>query len=531
MSRIYNRRSIIFICLLIVLSLISVFLILTVSSNWGIGLTPDSAAYVAAARNFLNGNGLSILYNDNGTPLNLWAPKTFNEVEHVMLWPPLYPMALSIFGFFTTNMFEVARYLSAVLFGLNILIIGLIVKKITRSIWLSLFGAAIMITSDVVMRVHSMAWSEPLFIFFGFLGVYFIIDYLQNNKNSFLYISAILFSLAFLTRYVGITLVVSGALAVLFLNDRSVKKRIIDCVAFTIISCILVSIWIMGTNSSPRTFVFHPINYIEIKTTLINISRWLLPDRIPNIISVGISGMFVMGVICGFIIVGRKMYKMVRESYEVKILKSVIFFILFIIIYMTFLIISKSFFDAHIPIRDFRILSPVFIASLIFVIFFLRILILYFSENKILKIVVSVFCILFLVSYIIGIINPLILAYKEGQIGYANKDWALSETINGLKRYPDSTLIYSNGPDVIYLRTGKSAKMFPLLKNPYTLQGNDNFQTQVEMMLEEVDKGDGIIVFFDRIGRNYLLSKDEIKSNFDINLIEEYPDGTIYKSY
>ena len=154
---------------LIILALIGIVLIIAVSSSWGIGLTPDSAAYIAAARNFINGNGLSILYNDDGTPLNLWAPSAFNEAEHVMLWPPLYPIVLSIFGFFTTNMFEIARYLSAVLFGLNILIIGLIIKRITRSIWLSLFGAAIMITSDVVMGIHSMAWSEPLFIFLVFL--------------------------------------------------------------------------------------------------------------------------------------------------------------------------------------------------------------------------------------------------------------------------------------------------------------------------------------------------------------------------
>lgn len=506
-----NKRNVIFISILIILALIGIVLIIAVSSSWGIGLTPDSAAYIAAARNFLNGNGLSVLYNDDGTPLNLWAPKTFSEAEHVMLWPPLYPIVLSIFGFFTTNMFEIARYLSAVLFGLNILIIGLVIKKITRSIWLSLFGAAIMITSDVVMGIHSMAWSEPLFIFFGFLGVYFIIDYLQNNKNSFLYISAILLALAFLTRYVGITLVASGALAVLFLNNRSVKKRIIDCVVFIAISCIPVSIWIISTNSSPRTFVFHPVNYIQIKFTLINISRWLLPDRIPNIIRVGISGIFVIGVISGFIIVGKKIYQRTKKSYGLQNLKSALIFLIFIIIYMSFLIISKSFFDAHIPIYDFRILSPVFIVFLIIVICFLGLLILYFKENKILKILTSAICILFLASYIVSIINPFIIGYKEGHIGYANKDWTLSETINELKKYPDSTLIYSNGPDAIYLLTGKSAKMFPLTKNPYTLEINDDYLSQMEAMIKEIREKEGILVF--------LIEPQEVIYHLRINLL------------
>ena len=354
---------------------------------------------------------------------------------------------------------------------------------------------------------------------------------MQNNKNSFLYISAILLALAFLTRYVGITLVASGALVVLFLNNRSVKKRIIDCVVFIAISCIPVSIWIISTNSSPRTFVFHPVNYIQIKVTLINISRWLLPDRVPNIIRVGISGIFVMGVICSFIIIGRKIYRRTKGSYELQTLKPALIFLIFIIIYISFLIISKSFFDAHIPIRNFRILSPIFIAFLIIVIYFFRLIILYFRENKISRILVSVICILFLAFYVVSIINLSILKYKEGHVGYASKDWSISETIKGLEEISDSTLIYSNGPDGIYLLTGKSAKMFPLLKNPYTLKKNNNFQTQMEMMFEEVDKEDGIIVFFDGIARDYLSSKDGIKNNFDITLVKKYTDGAIYKSY
>ena len=59
-----------------------------------------------------------------------------------------------------------ARWLNAVLFGANILLIGLILVQVTdNSFWLPVIGSFLVLTSGSMLTNHSMAWTEPLFIF------------------------------------------------------------------------------------------------------------------------------------------------------------------------------------------------------------------------------------------------------------------------------------------------------------------------------------------------------------------------------
>jgi len=535
MLKVYNRRSIIFICLLIILSLVGIFLIIAVSSNWGIGFNPDSVAYVAAARNLLNGNGITVLYNDDGTiPLNLWAPQSSNETIHVMLWPPLYPIFLSFGGLLGIDIIVFSRWLSALLFGTNILLISYIIKKITRSIWLSIFCAIVMITSVVVLGIHLMAWSEPLFIFLGYLGLYLLINYLKEKNKLLFYIAAVLLSLAFLTRYAGLTFIISCTLAILFLNDERIRKRIIDAAILMALSCIPTGIWILRTIyvrgvQSFRSFIFHPVLLINVKTTISNISKWLLPEVIPGKIRVTITGIFLILVITFFVILIRKLKQKNIDSIQKLSIKFILLNTIFIVVYLSFIVFSKSFLDFHIPIRDFRILSPVFISTLIIVIYFLKLLLIYFDYNRLVKIVVSLVCVIFIGFYIVNCINLARPIYNNGK-GYEGRDWKLSETMKELEKYPESIMIYSNGPDAIYLLTGRTAKMLPLVENPYTLEKNDTYYLQMELMEKGIKEKEGIIVFFDKITRLYLPTEDRLKEELNLRPLVEKTDGTIYGS-
>lgn len=532
----HNKYKYYTIISLILLAIIGTILILFISSPWGIGFNPDSVAYVAAARNLLNGNGITVLYNDDGTiPLNLWAPQSSNETIHVMLWPPLYPIILSFGGLLGIDIIVFSRWLSALLFGANILLISYIVKKITHSIWLSAFCAIIMITSVVVLGIHLMAWSEPLFIFFGYLGFYLIVNYLKEKRKLLFYIAAILLGLTFLTRYAGLTFIISCILAILFLNNERIKKRIIDAAIFMAISCIPTGIWIVRTMYvreilSVRSFIFHPVLLINIKTTISNISKWLLPEVIPGKIRVAVAGVFLILIITGFVILIRKLKQKNNNLVQKLSIKFVLLNTIFIVIYLLFIVFSKSFLDFHIPIRDFRILSPVFISTLIIIIYFLKLLFIYFNSNRIVKIVVSVVCIIFIGFYIVNCINLVRPMYNNGK-GYEGRDWKLSATMEELKKYPESNIIYSNGPDVIYLLTGKSASMLPLIENPYTLEKNDIYYQQIKSIEQEIKEKEGIIVFFDKITRNYLPTEDRLKGELKLRPLIEKVDGAIYGSY
>ena len=142
-----TRYSKISLFIMIFFAAAGILMIAFTTSRWGIGLFPDSAGYLACARNIINGKGISLIYDSNGNPLRTWLPWTDNETYHLFPWPPFFPLVLSIFGFAKLNLIQAGRWLNAVLFGANIFLVTLIVKKYLKSFFLLVFAPIILITS------------------------------------------------------------------------------------------------------------------------------------------------------------------------------------------------------------------------------------------------------------------------------------------------------------------------------------------------------------------------------------------------
>ena len=159
---------------IIFFAIASVALIISVTSKFGPGISEDSVAYITAARNIVNGRGISLLFDSKGNQLNLWLPRIDKELYHIFPWAPLFPFIISIFGFAGFNLIESARWINAILFGANIALILLIIRKYTKSLLLIIFSAVIFITFKNMIQVYSHVWSEPLFLFLSLLGFYFI---------------------------------------------------------------------------------------------------------------------------------------------------------------------------------------------------------------------------------------------------------------------------------------------------------------------------------------------------------------------
>ena len=96
-----------------VLGFIGAITILLLTSRHGTGLTPDSVAYISAARNLAEGNGFL----------------TYNGL-HLVVQPPLYPIMLA----FVKKVILIdpqisAGYVNAVLFGFIIYLSGLLLLR------------------------------------------------------------------------------------------------------------------------------------------------------------------------------------------------------------------------------------------------------------------------------------------------------------------------------------------------------------------------------------------------------------------
>src|SRR5436309_11784682 len=116
--------------------------VLLISTRWGIGGYPDSVVYIGVARSILNGNGARF-FNDMG------------EFTPVTQYPPLYPSIMAALGIMGLDPLLGSRWLSALFFGANALLVVCILYRITLSPGASIAGAFFALTSFPMIYIHS----------------------------------------------------------------------------------------------------------------------------------------------------------------------------------------------------------------------------------------------------------------------------------------------------------------------------------------------------------------------------------------
>ena len=249
------------------------------STQWGPWAFSDSTEYIVDARNFLAGRGLGF-YAPSGT------------FERLSLHPPLYPLVLSSMGFLGIDLLQAARMINIFLFGGTIFVVGIYSYSFFNSAWLSIILCISLLTMPSLIDVFSGAMSEPLFIFTATLGVCFLIAYIKTKQWYLLILASIATSLAFLSRYPGIALVISGIIILLVANQLPWKQRLRDVVVFSLISITPTAIWLFQIYSHTQTLSsrnFHFTNQIwldsiELRKRLLEIFWSWIPfqERLPT---------------------------------------------------------------------------------------------------------------------------------------------------------------------------------------------------------------------------------------------------------
>lgn len=492
-------------------------------SRWGIGTNFDSTVYICAASNFLKGQGLSVAY-----PTGEKIP-----VSH---YPPLFSMLLAGIMAIGIDSINAAGWLNSILYGANILIIALLINAYTRSLLISLFGSFLFLSSTVILFVHSMAWSEPLFIFAGFLGLYLLAFYLRDQKLSFLIPASAAISLAFLSRYIGVSLVLTGLIGILIFNKKAWIKGLIDTIIFIVISCTPMILWVVRNTYvsfsatsyiSCRQIVFHPVTLEHLKAAVGVISSWALPGRIPPFLRAAIIGA-ALGSFGLYLILKKKKIGQDKKDYPRESLTSLpTLMTSFILIYVASLIISISFVDAHTHFTD-RILSPAYISALIIILYILNKLLPALKRSQILSIICVIFLFAFSVLSIHRATSFLSNVYSNG-LGYANKQWQQSETIKKVRNLNPQTLVFSNAPDAIYILTGKYTHLFPIKINPCTQLASDNYLSELASMRQKLKNMDGLVIYFNTVTFWFLPSESELREKLPLRLIAREADASIYK--
>lgn len=480
---------------------------------YGPGISPDSTIYIAVAKNLLAGNGF------------------YGGEISVTHYPPFYSILLAIVSVFETGeLLQVARLLHSILFGTSVCLIVFAVQKCTDgNFWASIFALLLFLSSASLILIYSMAWSESSFIILSLTTLLLLSYYCKRPSIKLLLAASITSGLAIVTRYIGITLLPMIVIGVVLLGNQIVRNKIRDTIIAVVVSCFPIGVWIIGNlivkqSATNRTFAIHPIGLSHIESLFKTFYYFIFPvqalEWIQNLLIFGISLAFLLST---FKILFQKnsIFSVRRDSIRFNLF---LLCLTFFFIYIAFLMISISFFDAHTPL-DFRILAPAF---LILIIAFITLTWSLFQSpgQKFIKRGLLCLAILSIALNSRHAILRIIEIHNNG-IGYSSKSWRNSETIHYLKFVSLNDSTFTNGVDVLRFWTGMETMVLPNKVHPTTLVPNHDYKEQLQYLCDDVKRGNANIIFFKNINRSYLPKFSEL-TKCDLPLLMESNDGVIF---
>lgn len=469
------------------------------SKHSGIGISPDSVTYISSARHLLEGKGF--LAFDN---------------MPVVDFPAGYPFFLAILSFLTRmDPIQYGALLNGFLFGILIYLSGTVMNGFYHtSKWYKWVLLSCFVFSAALLEVYSMLWSETLFLVLLILFSITIKKYLLLLREKWLFISAILVSLACVTRYAAIVLVVIGLFLIFFEGNLSWSQRIRHCVYFGSISLLLLAINLIrnekilhlatGARQRSTSSLLKNMEYFGGV-----LSDWLLIERIP-----WLSVLMTFTVLFIFLLAMLWCYfrRKKQRRYEYILAATGLF-------YCLFMLVSASI--SRYEQFTSRLLAPMFIPLLWSTSFWLPSLL--SRKRKLFRLIYLgvALCVAGFFQYI-----QLSEAYETydgvkdaGIPGYNEDPFPQSEIVRFIEQYKPQFKpgyqIYSNAGDAFYFFTRLPAKLLPQRVFPdqirnYYLRKND------------------YLIWFNDIENPDLIDEKSAVRNKSMILIREFPSGQVY---
>ena len=141
-------------------------IVILIRTHHGPVITYDSFRYISTAENLANGQGL---IHFHGRPL--------------VKFPPGYPMMLAPFELFGIGAREASRFLNALLFGSTVLMSGLWLRTVCRSVGLVVVATLAIAGPTTYHRVASAYLSEPLYMFVTIGSLILICELLRRGGD------------------------------------------------------------------------------------------------------------------------------------------------------------------------------------------------------------------------------------------------------------------------------------------------------------------------------------------------------------
>jgi 4-amino-4-deoxy-L-arabinose transferase-like glycosyltransferase len=334
------------------------------------------------------------------------------------------------------------------------------------------------------------------------------------------------------TRYVGIALIPPILFGLLFLGrNRPVSRRIRDCLLSVLLACAPLGVWLtrnVATTSSftDRHFAIHVVNLADAKELATTLLEFFMPGgvsyRIDLVLGL-VTVLLLVGFFVGFAVFWRERYRRDEEDTIATVFSAI--GLLYVVLFILFLFISKSFFDDETPF-DFRILSPALTILLVAV----TSVVWTMSQELGRPAVWRGFLAVLLISVGVNARQTITLAtsiHRDGQ-GYERRRWQESACVAFAKTVSSDRKIYSNGPDILGFLTGKLVYWIPPKFDAANRRPSGNYIEEMQVMRADCDRNRAFVVYMNYSTRWYLPTKGELDSVWGLPRWRELTDGTVF---
>ncbi len=220
---------------LIAIALLAMGLVLARQITYGPALHWDSADYLGAARGLLDGDGL----------IHYWNKDVAHQSSLYEFWPPFFPMLLAASSLGVFDPQDVAGPLNAVCFGLTVLVAGHWLHQHLRLRFLRIWGCLALALALPLAWIASWAMSEAPFILFTTLALTRTSAFLREPRRSTLLWAAVFTALAWLTRYMGIAVVITVALMLLAQRDTPLTGKVRRTIGYGLIASLPLVLYLV----------------------------------------------------------------------------------------------------------------------------------------------------------------------------------------------------------------------------------------------------------------------------------------------
>ena len=538
MSGIKSKRTIVLL-LLGLLGCIAAGEIFVATSRFGPGVTVDGFNYISTGKNLAQGKGYITGFD-----------------ELYITWPPLFPTLMAAGYAVGIEPVVLIRYLNALCLGLIVITCGLIIFHETRSSVLSLLAAALIAVAHPLIIISKMVYTEPLFIFLSLLFLWKAEKIIPGPSTGESAALGGLASLAWLTRYVGAILVLTGVILFILNRTMSAGEKIRKSAVFLAVSCLPMLVWLSRNLLVSGTLtgrVGRPLSFTDFLETLRfsgNIfAWWYLPG--PLFQHWMYFGLF--GLVAGGLLIASFywLWKGAGDRPGPKFFNFAIFSFIYVVLVIIninlyaidysnvigFFAGFSSFSWEKMETLGTRYLTPLYVPVMIlFLVITWRLLQIRKPAGTTLARKVfrlAGFCAILLfiaeIALNVHVTATNISKWKRtGSGGYSTARWRFSESVLYLERLPADAMLISNFPDAISLVTGRDAKMSPRRTDYYNTRAllkddlkkiGDHFYRSKEPVY---------MVWFRYHFRKNLCTPRELAGYFRLEPVKELSDGRIF---